>query len=1124
MPRIFDNIDRGFLPALQSALEVSERADFCVGYFNLRGWRKLDSHVDGWAGGDAACCRLLVGMQKPPQDEVRDAYSPMPDDELDNTTAHRLKKQLAEEFRTQLTIGTPTAADEAGLRRLARQIKDGKLVVRLFLRHTLHAKLYLTHRPGDERSPIIGYVGSSNLTQAGLSHQGELNVELIEEDDCQKLATWFEDRWNDRWCVDISKELVEVIEESWAREELIPPYYIYLKMAYHLSQEARSGTSEFGIPRGFEKLFDFQRAAVQIGAHHVQRRGGVIIGDVVGLGKTLMATALAKVLEEADVAVRTLIICPKNLVSMWEDYCHEYGLHGRVMSITEVQTRLPDLRRHQLVILDESHNLRNREGARYRAIHEYIRENDCKCILLSATPYNKTYLDLSSQIRLFQPEDDDIGIRPERLLKEISETEFIRKHQCGLRTLAAFEKSEYPDDWRDLMRLYLVRRTRSFIMDNYCQTDPENGRQYLIDHKGERKYFPVRVPRTAKFHVNEHSEDDQYALLFSQGVVDAVNALKLPRYGLGNYISKSPCEAPGPAERKQLENLSKAGKRLMGFCRTNLFKRLESSGSAFVQSIERHLLRNYVWLAAIQGGGEIPLGTQDVSSLDDRLYGSQDDAETRLDDFDDAALPGDVVGLLDESNYERMAASLAAEYKVKYSAKFKWIRSDLFNEALAKDLRHDCELLLNVLELCGEWRSSDDQKLAALVDLLCVKHPNDKVLVFSQFADTVRYLEAELRARGVARVASVIGDTDDPAAWVWRFSPVSNDKRDRVSEADEIRVMLATDVLSEGQNLQDCSVVVNYDLPWAIIRLIQRAGRVDRIGQLAEEILCYSFVPADGVEKLIRLRKRVRQRLLENAEVVGTDEAFFDDDSDAVAIRDLYSEKAGVLDGDTEGEVDLASQAYQIWRNAIDADKSLEKTIAELPSVVFATRGHDATDEAPDGVLLYMRTSEDNDALAWIGPDGEVVSGSQLAVLKMAACEPDEPALPRRDDHHELVRMSVERLADEEKQVGGQLGRPSGARFRAYERLKRHQEDVAGSLFDTLDLRRAIEDIYRFPLRSIAVDALNRQMRAGASDSELAQLVIDLRSEGVLCQAGDDVVANEPKVICSLGLKTKGAS
>jgi len=239
-------------------------------------------------------------------------------------------------------------------------------------------------------------------------------------------------------------------------------------------------------------LFEFQKAAVKIAAHHLNKRGGVVIGDVVGLGKTLMATTLARIFED-DHGIETLIICPKNLVRMWEDYRQQYRLRAKVLSITRVQRELPSLRRFRLVLIDESHNLRNREGKRYRAIAEYIASNDSRVILLSATPYNKTYLDLSNQLRLFIDEHEDIGIRPERLLRELGETEFIRRHQCPVRSLAAFEKSEHADDWRDLMRLYLVRRTRSFIQENYAKLDPDRNRKYLEFEDGTRSRM-ARVP------------------------------------------------------------------------------------------------------------------------------------------------------------------------------------------------------------------------------------------------------------------------------------------------------------------------------------------------------------------------------------------------------------------------------------------------------------------------------------------------------------------------------------------------------------------------------------------------------------------------------------------------------
>jgi hypothetical protein len=233
------------------------------------------------------------------------------EEQIDQATAFTLKKRLAEEFRNQLMIGIPTNADEIGLRRLVAQIAAHKVVVKLYLRHSLHAKLYLLFRH-DPLNPKIGYLGSSNLTLAGLSKQGELNIDVLDHDACDKLVKWFEERWNDRFCIDISKELIEIINTSWARPEPIPPYHIYIKMAYHFFQEARKGLAQFQLPADLENmLFEFQKAVVKIAARYLEKRGGVMIGDVVGLGKTLMATALIRMVADD---YNTLIICSRNLV------------------------------------------------------------------------------------------------------------------------------------------------------------------------------------------------------------------------------------------------------------------------------------------------------------------------------------------------------------------------------------------------------------------------------------------------------------------------------------------------------------------------------------------------------------------------------------------------------------------------------------------------------------------------------------------------------------------------------------------------------------------------------------------------------------------------------------------
>ncbi len=1140
-PSIFDNIEQALLPALRNTLERSERSDFCVGYFNLRGWRQIDSFVDRWEGGEGKCCRLLVGMQRMPQDVLRREMNPLATEEtMDNQTALRLKKRLAAEFREQLSIGTPTNEDEAGLRRLAAQIRAKKVVVKLFLRHPLHAKLYLLFRP-DPINPTVGYLGSSNLTLPGLSRQGELNIDVTDHDACRKLADWFEARWTDRWCIDISDELVKIIDQSWARGTLIPPFHIYIKMAYHLSQEAQTGLREFKIPADFgDRLFKFQEAAVLMAAQKLNKRGGVIIGDVVGLGKTLMATALARVFED-DHGLETLILCPKNLVPMWEDYAHRYRMRGaKVMSITKMTPNAAsELRRYRQVIIDESHNLRNREGRRYRIIQDYLRRNDCQVILLSATPYNKSYQDLSSQLRLFVEEDADIGMRPEKLLRDMGLIEFKRQHQCPERSLSAFEKSHFPDDWRELMRLYLVRRTRGFIADNYGKVDEKSGRKYLEMSDGGRSYFPERVPKTVKFNVDDANPSDQYARLYAPAVVDAINHLDVPRYGLGLYLPPEPAgdQVPADGEADALDNLSRAGKRLMGFCRTNLFKRLESSGHAFIQSVQRHILRNFIYLHALENNLPLPIGTQDFGLLDAEV--DDEDAEifatTEAENGDDQNIPArsaELPPLITEDEYRRRAAAAYAEYADQHTRRFNWLRSDLFEPRLAEHLISDNQKLMELLKRCGSWDPSRDQKLNELEQLLKKTHKGEKVIVFSQFADTVRYLERQLAARGITQCKGVTGDTPNPTEMAHRFSPVSNEKRDAVRPESELRVLIATDVLSEGQNLQDGAVLVNFDLPWAIIRLIQRAGRVDRIGQKAEKILCYSFLPADGVESIIRLRARVAQRLKENAEVIGTDEQFLEDGLSAQKLRDLFTEKSGSLNGDDDKEVDLESEAYQIWKNATDADAELAKTVREMPDVVYSTRDCRMEIGRAEGVLTYMRTAEVMDYLAWINRLGATVTESQIEILRAAKCEPDTPAIPRHEKHHELVASAVKLAAAEASAPGGQLGGHRSARFRVYERLEEYARNAKGTLYGAEflpTLAKAIEEIYKYPLRPLAVEILNRQLRSGIGDEELVSLVISLRDEGRLCKADDEEQTGQdgaqPQIICSMGLfkETQGS-
>jgi hypothetical protein len=425
------------------------------------------------------------------------------------------------------------------------QIRAKKLIVKVYLRHPLHAKLYLLHRQ-DANNPVTGFLGSSNLTLAGLAKQGELNVDVLEHDACNKLVDWFEDRWRDRWCIDISKELADIIDESWAGERLVPPYHVYLKMAYHLAQEARAGLSEFRIPRFLANAVRLpgcrrqdRRAPPEQARRRADRRRGRL-GQVhdghrpgQGVRGRLPHRNAHHLPQEPGFDVGRLRPSVR--------------LHAKVLPLSKVLTELPEkTRRYRLVLIDESHNLRNKEGKRWKVIREYIERNDSLTVLLlSATPYNKTYLDLSAQLALFLREDADIGIRPEKLLAELGgEHEFIRRHQCPVRSLAAFEKSEIPMTGAiSCACTWCAARAASS-----CSTTPEktSAANTCCSADGRKSYFPKRIPKNLSFKINDANPSDPYARFYSDPVVNAINELILPRYGLGNYVAPSPRRRPRP--------------------------------------------------------------------------------------------------------------------------------------------------------------------------------------------------------------------------------------------------------------------------------------------------------------------------------------------------------------------------------------------------------------------------------------------------------------------------------------------------------------------------------------------------------------------------------------------------
>ncbi len=1088
MPTIYDNIENYLHEELNREIRGAYAVDFCVGYFRMSGWDLISEAIDTLEGGKNKQCRLLIGMPFAENDrpKQRDGY-------LSKSEAFQIKSSLKFRLRRQLENERQTLQSETTLLKLQNQLKNQKLVVKVYTPEPLHAKLYLLYR-NESKAKIVGYLGSSNLTFSGLKMQNELNVDILEQDAAQKLSLWFEKRWNNLYSLEITDDLIEMIDESWVYNQR--PFWVYMKTVYHLCTDIREG-AKLDLPEQFQNvLLPFQQDAFRRAVVKMEKGAmGAMIGDVVGLGKTVTASAIAKYYEEIHDA-QVIVFCPPNLVQMWNKYSAEYKLKAKVFShaVSKKEMEENELdKTGDFIIIDESHNFRNIKSKRYEVISAYIQKRrnanvNTRVLLLTATPYNKDYSDLYAQLSLIINPDERLPFKPDAEIKLQGGESFFKqknKFEGRIDSLAAFAKSEQREDWRTLLHEFLIRRTRSFVKYS-CEKD-DSGKHYL-KVAGKKMYFPERIPKNLTY-----SYDRLYAKLFSEESVELIASLHLPRYALGTYLLDDFKFKLNSEEQELVSDLKRAKTRLKGFCKTNFFKRLESCGHVFKLSLEHHLLRNQIFLYALNKHESVPIGTLEL-------------------DVEESSVDKDAESYANEGVF---IAEHRIEFKfseiLKNKHKFRWAPVKLFDNSLKEHLEYDCQVIGKLLEIARQWDPKNDQQLIALHRLVTQIHPDKKILVFSQFADTVEYLAKNLREMGVKDLAGITGDTDNPLEIVKNFSPKSNSHSPKPGE--EIRILISSDVLSEGHNLQDCHVVVNYDLPWAIIRLTQRVGRVDRIGQSSDTVYCYSVVPEDGLENLIKLRARLQHRLSVNGEVIGTDEVFFEDDIDrlnspeARAFMNLYAEKADALESQEGEENDLVSEAYKIWTHWTENGtiKDLEKQLKNMPM-----RSNSCVSGSPKGVIVYVY-SENVDALRMFDIEGRPTGISPGVLLKKMQCKPEDPPLQRFSNHHELVELAVAKSGDYVGEPGGIKGSTAN---RVYEKLKPLLEN---SLFATLEEKQALDDIYRKPLTPEARNTLRLLLNLKLNPEVLLSKVKELYRKGKLTFEEDEM-EEEIRVVCSMGL------
>jgi SNF2 family DNA or RNA helicase len=746
----------------------------------------------------------------------------------------------------------------------------------------LHGKMY--HVASDRAEDAL--IGSSNFTVRGLgladgNSNIELNLEVDSRRDRQDLKAWFDTLWDDDKLVqDVKDDVLRYLEQLYGN---VSPEFIYYKTLYHLfadylaQQKERSDLLEaekqIVDTEIWKALFEFQKDGVKGAINKILAHNGCVLADSVGLGKTFEALAVIKYFELRN--YRVLVLCPKKLRENWTVYQAQNNsalnpfVRDRfaytVLSHTDLSRdggKSGDIDlssvswgNFDLIVIDESHNFRNAGGgsvdehgnkrlSRYERLMKDIIKSGVKTrvLLLSATPVNNSLADLRNQLMLIA-EGDETALRASTGIPNIKETlkvaqavftDWVKRPGPERNTLEL--QKRFGADFFTLLDQLTIARSRKHVKKYYKES---------VERLGG---FPVRTLPLAVY-----PDIDLQGEFYSYDALNRdIDAYKLALFNPSFYVQD---QYRPLYEETKVRAFTQAVREdwLIAMMKVNFLKRLESSVSSFAETMERTVRKIEQLEARIQRFKAYRAGNPDI-----------DFDELQIEDVDD----------------EELQEALEVGKKLKF--KMAHLKVDEWLAALAADKRQ----LQPLLDAARKVTTERDAKLDELKRIIRDKaqnptrdkkgRPNRKVLVFTAFADTAAYLYDALKpwardelgihlamVTGGARENQTTYGKNEFNAILTNFSPISK-KRGKVqgmAQDAEIDLLIATDCISEGQNLQDCDTLVNYDIHWNPVRVIQRFGRIDRIGSINPAVQLINFWPTRDLDNYIKLKARVEARM-----------------------------------------------------------------------------------------------------------------------------------------------------------------------------------------------------------------------------------------------------------------------
>ena len=980
--------------------DVSKQMDIATGYLEIGGLLELDTN---WQKLDKI--RIILGNEvtKRTKDVIDTAVSAI---------LARLHNSInGEREKNEFLTGVPAILDA---------LKSGKIECRVFDKSKFHAKAYITYFRDEYKNQFIqamnipaGYalVGSSNFTKAGLTQNIELNVQV--NHDVEQLQEWFEKMW----CQgeDITDAVLKVIENHCKEYS---PFDVYLRSMYEYFKSREETVSEWENNDSviYSGLSQYQKDGYNSLVEIADKYSGAFLCDGVGLGKTFVGLMLIERYVKKERKNVVLIVPAAARISVWEttikkyipeilDGFYPFKIINHTDLLLEKNQNLMDqiAEQAEIIVIDEAHHFRNRASNRYQKLFDMMgMGNQKKMFMLTATPINNSFMDLQHLIELFTHRKDDYFAGAPLGIHSLS-GHFKKMENC-LREQVGGSVSENVDASEDIFRSdmlvneLVVQRSRAYV------------KKSLSSAEGDKVLFSIRQAPT----VANYSLKKSYGKLIDDFVnsfdrVDKETGKSQPILALAVY---SPYEDEYYiGDKSKIDQIVSGNRRqVVNLIRQLLLKRFESSIAAFEETCIRIYYRMYCFVKEFRSQGNV--------RQIDRLLVHQADVIAYVEKY----ITENIQSTLEEFEDD------LPEYV--WDSTDSPVNIDDFDiGAMLDDTIVDMEILAEFIDDIMNFDSNNDDKIRELKRILDEDEhiKNKKVIIFTEYRSTARYIFNELKKAGYDGLFEIDGQSKgDRHDMVVRFSPYYNDASS-ASINDEIRVLIATDVLAEGLNLQDAQCLINYELHWNPVRLMQRIGRVDRRRnseieakllfdhpELAEDranAYYWNFLPPTELEKLLSLYRIVTQKTLRISKTFGIEgKKLLTPDDDFEALKEFNSQ----YEGSTSTEEEMALAYQELIQNNPDYINSVKMLPQKMYSgkSVLSPKGYffcfelpskraDGTWSRGDGLYRWYFVDQEN----------KTVLQNTYEIWKIIKCSEDEPRVfVANEDEFSDNRKAVERF------------------------------------------------------------------------------------------------------------------